>query len=206
METMSPNASRRAVWLARLMGLALAGVLGSHAGLAKAACLITSSAANLDLGQAVSSSLAASEVNGYRKFGTRQLSLNGTCDQPQASVRLAFDGLQAVPGKALTRWGTEGALVFRIESASVDGVDVPLAVGQASAGGSLGSVGSGVYAFAVSLIEDAVVELDLTRLPADARKSFALQLSLTGLLPDGFVPRGQTRMDNHFTVRMIGAN
>jgi hypothetical protein len=49
------------------------------------------------------------------------------------------------------------------------------------------------------------VELDLTRLPVDGRKTFAVQLRLTGLVPESFAPRVQTKFDSHFSVRMLGA-
>lgn len=181
----------------RLSSLCIVSLMLLAPGLASAACVLTTSAATVDLGSMTPAALQASDVAGYHKMGSRTLSLNGVCDQSQTALRLAFDGLQLSPGKALLRWGSDGALAFRIERASVGGVDVPMA-----------AVGAGAPAYASSLVltADTTVDFDLSRLPPDARKSFSVQVGLTGLLPDGFAPRGKTSLDSRFAVRMLGAN
>jgi len=164
---------------------------------AQAACVMTTSAATLDLGQSAFSALTASNLPGFKKVGLRQVVVNGSCDRSQTKLRLAFDGLQSTPGKSLVRWGTDGALIFRIDRVSVGSVDVPVALAGASAAG---------FSNSVVLTEDSVLDADLSRLPAEARKSFSVYVSVTALVPNSFVPRGQARFDNKFLVRLLDAN
>jgi hypothetical protein len=174
-------------------------VLWGLAGAAHAACTLTTSATDLDMGRAVTGALPASDTPGYKRMGVRQLSINGVCDRAQSVVSLAFEGLEAVPGKpnaGLVRWGDAGALVFHIERATVDGAPVAMTLlGGQAAGRSTD----------VTLSRNETVELDLNGLPAQARKSFSLQLSLVGLLPDAYAVRTQVRNYSQFTVRLVGA-
>ena len=174
-------------------------LLWSLAGALHAACTLTTSATDLDMGRSVAGALPASDTPGYKRMGLRQLTVNVVCDHAQSTVNLAFDGLEPVsgkPGAGLVRWGDAGALLFRIERATVDGSPVPMTL--------LGKQGLG-RSSAVTLANNDTVALDLNGLAAQGRRSFSLQLSLAGLLPDAYVVRTQLRIHNQFTVRLVGA-
>ena len=179
--------------LSLLLGLLCAGFSSS----ALSNCIITTSLAEVDLGQAITGSLPLGEVPNYQQMGTRQFYIHGNCDQTQKSISLAFQGLQPGTGEGLIRWGEAGALLMRIERASVEGVDVPIAIAANT---------SGTRQYSVRLTKDSTVSLELTGLPPQARKSFSLQVSVAGLIPAGYTPLSQMRMHNRFHVQQIEAD
>ena len=172
-------------------------LLCSLAGAVHATCTLTTSATELDMGSSVAGALPTSDTQGYKRMGVRQLTLNGVCDRTQSAIHLAFDGLVTMPGKpgaGLVRWGSAGALVFRIEQATVDGSSVAMTLlGEPLFGRST----------SVTLSRNETVELDLSGLPAQARKSFSLHLSVVGLLPEVYAVRSQVRLRNQFNVRLV---
>lgn len=172
------------------------GVFVIFPGLVCAACNIVTSSTDVDFGKVPGNSLALSEIDGYRRIGTRQLTINGTCDLPQQIIRIAFDGMQAIPGKKVVRWGEGGALLFRAERASVNGISVPLTV--------LGATNT-ISGGSVDLLSDSIIDLDLGKITPDARKSFVVQLTIIGLLPTNHVMSSQLVLTERYSVRLVGS-
>lgn len=166
--------------------------------LAHAACTLATSTTDANMGRAMVQALPpAANAPGYRSMGSRNVTINGFCETSQTSIRLAFTGLQQLADKPLTRWGgTVGAIAFRIESTTVEGIPVTMRSLSDSAGVSTPSL---------NLMQDTTLELDLLRLPVDKRKSFSVQVSLSGLLPEHFAPRAETRLTSQFMVQLLGA-
>jgi hypothetical protein len=164
---------------------------------AQAACTVMSSNPNLNVGNSIVSALPASNVAGFRRMGVRQVSVNGSCDRVFTALRLSIDGLEVLPtkhtGQAVTHWTDGAAIVFRVSSATVGGVPVQMKL-----------FGSAVpnYSASVDLSQNSVIELDVARLPAEARKSFSLQLELTALVPEGYAPRSKVQLNRQFSVKV----
>lgn len=176
--------------------MAVVAALGFSASV-QAACVITASVSNLDFGTSTMAALPASNVSGFRSMGVRQLSVNGVCDASQAALSLSFEGFQTVSGKSLTRWITDGALIYHVDRMSVGGVDVPFSVAGASTPG---------YVTSTELFANSTLNADLSRISATARRNFSIQLTITGLLPNEFAPRSLTQLNSQFVVRLLNAN
>lgn len=178
------------------VAMAMAGAVGFSAPV-QAACTVSTTASNLDFGTGTMATLPASDRPGFRSMGMRQLNVTGSCNVSQAALSLSFEGFQTLSGKSLARWITEGALVYHVDRISVDGVDVPFAVAGASTPG---------YVTSTDLFDNSTLNADLSRISSTGRKTFSIQLTLTGLLPNEFAPRSLTRLNSQFTVRLLNAN
>lgn len=163
----------------------------------EAACVMTTSASNLDFGTSTMPALQASSIPGYRSMGVRQLNVNGVCDASQAALSLSFEGFQTLSGKSLARWVTDGALIYHVDRISVGGADVPFAVTGASSPG---------YVTSTALFENSTLNADLSQTSATARRNFSIQLTVTGLLPNEFAPRSLTQLNSQFTIRLLNEN
>jgi len=195
--TQEINSSSHATRTARLGALgALALAAALAAGQAHAACNVVFSVANVQMGSMSVSSLRASSVPGYRLINTRNQTVNVNCNAPQATLRLALSGLTPVTGQPLVRWGSVGAMQVRALGASAAGVAVNIKLE--------GAPGS-VYAQTLDFTKNDVVEFDLSSVPLSERKSFSLQLQLTGLLPESHAVRSQETLDSSFSVQLLGA-
>lgn len=164
-------------------------------GQAGAACNAVFSAATVQLGQLSAASLKAANVAGYRSMGSKGQVLNVTCDVPQTTFRLQFDGLTPVAGQPLLRWGAVGAMQMRAIGASAAGLPVPMRLEGAAASPYTGSV---------LLTQNDVLNLDLSHVPLPSRKSFTLELELTGLLPSSYVVRSEVKFDSNIAVQLLG--
>lgn len=177
-------------WLALTLGTALA------AARADAACAVVLSVANVQMGNVTVSSLRTSNMPGYRLMGTRNQVVNVTCTVPQATLRLELSGLTPIIGKPLVQWGTVGAMQVRALGATVAGSPVNV---------KLESLPASVYAQELDLTKSDIVNFDLTSVPVNNRKSFSLQLQLTGLLPEGLAVRSKEILDSSISVQLLGA-
>ena len=178
--------------------MAMAGglSLSLFAGSAGAACNLTVSLANLQMGQMSAASLRAVSMPGYRSMGTKAEFLNATCDAPQAMFRLEFGGLVPAIGKPLLRWGALGAMQLRVAGASVAGLPVNL---------KLESAPASAYAQAVDVTHNDVLTLDVSHVPLQDRTSLSIQLLVTGLLPDDNTIGSELVFESNVSVRLLDA-
>lgn len=132
-------------------------------------------------------------------MGVRQVSITGNCDRSLSVLRLSFEGLEALPtrhgGQAVTQWIDGAAILFHTSGATVGGVPVQMALIGAT---------KPIFNSSLDLSQNSVVELDVGRLPLDARKSFALQIELTALVPEAYAPRSKVQLNRQFSVRLLG--
>ena len=184
----------RTVKLAALVALALGtSFAAAHA---NAACTMAFSVANVQMGNMPVSQLRASSVPGYRLMGTRTQIVNVNCNVPQTTLRLELSGLMPIVGKPLVKWGTVGAMQVRAMGATVAGSPVNL---------KLESVPASVYAQALDLTKNDIINFDLSGVPVNNRKSFSLKLELTGLLPENHSVRSKEILDSSISVQLLGA-
>lgn len=191
---MDLSCARRTVKLGACLALALGTAFA--AARADAACTVVLSAANLQMGNVAASSLRASGVPGYRLMGTKNQIVNVTCTVPQSTLRLELNGLTPIIGKPLVKWGAVGAMQVRALNATVAGSPVNL---------KLESLPTSVYAQQVDLTKNDIVNFDLSNVPVLNRKSFSLQLQLTGLLPETLAVRSREILDSSISVQLLGA-
>ncbi|KAF3999265.1 hypothetical protein [Glaciimonas immobilis] len=175
--------------------VALIATLLLAAGAADATCHVVVSMQSVQLGHLSVASLRPASVAGYRSMGTKNQVINGSCDATQATFRLQFGNLTAIIGKPLVRWGEVGAMQLRIQGASVGGTPVQMKVE---------GVAASAYAEGVDITQNGVIALDLSRVPEKSRKSFSLQLQLTGLLPDNYSLRSKVLFESSISVQLVG--
>lgn len=186
--------TKHATKLGPLSALALALVIGLAAGSANAACTVVFSAANVQMGNVSVAALRVSNVPGYRSIGTKNQTMNVTCDVSQPALRVQLGGLVQVIGKPLVRWGTVGAMQVRALSASASGTPVNI---------KLESLPTSIFSPGVEIIKDEVLNFDLSNVPVKDRKSFSLQFQLTGLLPEGYAVTSQLVLESSMSAQLL---
>lgn len=182
----------RQLGLALLAGVALLTVTSQ----ASASCNVVVSAPSVQMGKVTTAGLKAASIPGYRSAGSKNQLVNVNCDSSQSTFRIAFDGLTQIVGQPLVLWGSVGAMQVRVMKASVSGIPVNMKL----EGGN-----SSIYTEGVNLIQNDVVNLDLSSVPLQNRKSLSLQLQLTGLLPDTYIVRSEVTLLSNISVRLVGA-
>lgn len=180
------------------LGMLLVLTLGTAftADRANAACTMVLSVANVQMGNVPVSSLRPSSVPGYRLMSTRNQTVNVNCSVPQTTFRLELGGLVPMIGKPLVQWGTVGAMQLRAISATVAGNPVNLKFESSPAN---------VYAQELDFTKNDIVNFDLSSMPVANRKSFSLQLQLTGLLPESHAVRSKETLESNISVQLLGA-
>lgn len=167
---------------------------------ARASCNVLASTNDVDFGTVVYGSLATADAQGLKRMAARRrVTLTGICDTSQSAIRLAFSGLQppvagpTEPGSPYISWGADGVAVFRLLRAQVEDVPVLIAV-----------EGDGLaFAPAVDLGKNAIVDLDLSKLAPEHRKSFSLQIELAGALRATAVVRTAQNLEDDFSVQIL---
>lgn len=167
-------------------------------GVAHSACTVLSSAPSLNVGNTTFGAMPPSAVPGYRRMGVRQVSITGNCDRSMSSLRLSFEGLEAISavqgGQNVSHWSNGTAILFHASAATVGGVPVQMTLVGAS---------KPDFRSSLDLSQNSIVELDVGRIPTDARKSFALQIELTALVPENYVSRSKVQLNRQFSVRLL---
>lgn len=146
---------------------------------ALAACKLNFPTPELNLGDARIEALAASDVPGFRQMGpVRASTLTLVCDADRPAVVLRFTNITGI-GNDLMRWNGDqpvAALRMRIVRATADGTQVMLL-----------QEGRAPQVQADIVRDQTALGLDLTRVGGKGR-NFVLELQVTGLVANGFVP------------------
>lgn len=163
---------------------------------ANATCNVVVSAPSVQLGRITTAGLKTASIPGYHSIGSKNQVVNVNCDVSQTTFRIALDGFTPVIGTPLVLWGSVGAMQVRVMKASVAGTPVNM---------KLEGAPSSIYTEGVNLIQNDVLNLDLSGVPLQNRKSLSLQLQLTGLLPDTYIVRSEVTLNSNISVHLVGA-